>query len=47
MRVVLDGGEYRQPLFGHPAAVGTQGGCPGFLLRRMNCHESIEALILS
>ena len=28
VRVVLDGGQHRQPLLGHPAAVGAQGRSP-------------------
>jgi hypothetical protein len=47
VRVVFDGGEDRQPLFGHPAAVGAQGGCPCILAGLVNCHSPIQALIMT
>jgi hypothetical protein len=47
MRVMLDGGQHRQPLLGHPSAVGTQGRGPCFVAFRVIGHESIETLILT
>ena len=35
MRVMLDGGQHRQPLFGHPAAMGAQGRGPCFVAFRV------------
>ena len=47
MRVVFDGGEHSEPLLGHPAAVGTQGGSPCFVAVKVFRHASIKALIMS
>jgi hypothetical protein len=43
----FDGGEDRQPLFGHPAAVGAKGASPCLLAVKVLRHGSIETLILS
>jgi hypothetical protein len=45
--VMFDGGQHGQPLFGHPAAVGAQGGSPCILARLVNCHDPIQALIMT
>jgi hypothetical protein len=46
VRMVLDRGEYCQPLFGHTPAMGMQGGGPFCLLGGVICHAFIETLIL-
>jgi hypothetical protein len=47
VRVMLDGGQDRQPLLGYPAPVGTQGRGPCFVAFRVIGHDSIESLILT
>jgi hypothetical protein len=47
MRVVFDGGKHGQPLPGHPAAVGPQGGSPCIMSAKVFRHDSIIALIMS
>jgi hypothetical protein len=38
--VAFDGGEYSEPLLGHPAAVGTQGCSPSVLAVKVFRHET-------
>jgi phosphohistidine swiveling domain-containing protein len=47
MRVMFDGGQHGQALLGHPAAVGTQGGCPCVVGARGIRHTLIQALIMT
>jgi hypothetical protein len=47
VRVMFDGGQNSHPLFGHPAAMGAQGGSPCFLAAEVFRHEYIEALIMN
>jgi hypothetical protein len=47
MGMAFDGGQDRQPLFGHPAAVGAQGGSPCFVAVKVFRHDTIEALIMN
>jgi hypothetical protein len=47
MGVAFDGGEYREPLLGHPAAVGAKGCSPRVVAIKVLCHGFIETLILT
>jgi hypothetical protein len=46
MRVVFDGGKHGQPLPGHPAAVGPQGGSPCFVALKVFRHAFSMPLIM-
>jgi hypothetical protein len=47
MRVMFDGVQHGQPLYGHPAAEGTQGRSPRLLAAKVFRHDPIESLIMN